>query len=209
MELLSSFLNYLSGASDNVGRHRAVIRVSPARFSGEGEEEEQNGDHRIEVIRLDDSTDEAGANGFYQGFRTGEAGAGAEEEEEEEEETADWNTEEEFVTYIKQKIGKPNATPQRSDLYFEMFFTIEEGYIKVWWLPIDHPYVKMILHTNRDTESATKYECFDSFRGAVLYEASVIEVAINTVWELIQKNNGDCCSPTTKTLGSPSDKKTE
>jgi hypothetical protein len=46
-----------------------------------------------------------------------------ESEEEEEEEVYDWNTEEEFIEFIKNKTGKQE--PEKKDLYFEMVCTRE------------------------------------------------------------------------------------
>lgn len=116
------------------------------------------------------------------------------QEEEEEVMVARWNTEEDFVAFVKQKIGKPNGCRvERRDLYFEMIATIEEeaeDNVKVWWLPVDHPYVAMILYTNSDSECDKKYNSYDSYRKVVLFEAQVIEVAIDTVWNLIQKTGG-------------------
>jgi hypothetical protein len=197
MEYFTSFIKFLNGESPsekakmspvlpthrNAGR--TVIRTSTS--SDEGEQE------MAEVI-IDCSADAEPM--------------GEEEEEEEEAAAARWNTEEEFVAFVKQKIGKPNGCRvERQDLYFEMIATTEEeeeeSFTKVWWLPVDHPYVAMILYTNSDSECDKKYNSYDSYRKVVLFEAQVIEVAIDTVWNLIQKN-GSATGAHSGSTGVPS-----
>lgn len=168
MNFLASIIKFLSAEEDTRLKNKSpILPVYSLEVAADV------------VVNLNGGENEDGEN--YEEYEE------EEEDEEQEEEIYDWNTEDEFIEFIKNKTGKKE--PEKKDLYFEMIST-KENETLIWWLPAKHPYVKMILRTNRD-EGHAKYKSYDSYRQLVAFEDTIIEIAVTTIMDLLlHKKNG-------------------
>jgi hypothetical protein len=94
-----------------------------------------------------------------------------------------------FVDHILQRSNNGE------NLYFDMF-SIEDRdnilgkSVYVWWMPMNHPYARMLRHANDqrfEDVGGYKYLHFDRFGNIVAYQDCTIQQAVESVRTMIEQ----------------------